>query len=466
MLLERLGEVGVGFGQLARPLLDLVLEVRVRLLERPGRPVELLAERLQLVTGPDLDAVAEIAGADARGAFLERANRRHHSPCEEQARENRQPEAQHEDDGAPDDRIAQGRVGVRGRAFDEDEPAERTDRRVSGQDLGASQAVGDHGDLVGGGFPTRGPRRLHLDEGGEIALRPHDPTVGMGGQMVARIHHVGVAPGTDLDLRDDLQDGAQADLRRRHLDRVLAHRDGQRHVRLGLVSEVDGAPVRLAHPGLDELRRPRQILLAADDVGVQAGDPELFPAGEVEMAELGHGGRVAEDPEEIELALLGQRRAQPLAESQLGLAHLARVGIVGRGPGRVPHLLLDVLQELLDASRRRHRLRALDSDDRALGFPVGEVDLDQAGGHQHAANEDEEDDDVLAIEPAARGRGGHRRKASARNRILRGTASPNSSAVLRFTARSIFSAPSTERSPGRAPRRILATSEAAWTPCA
>ena len=39
-----------------------------------------------------------------------------------------------------------------------------------------------------------------------------------------------------------------------------------------------------------------------------------------------------------------------------------------------------------------------------------------------------------------------RQRAEARNRILRGTLSPSSSAVLRFTARSIFSAPSTDTS--------------------
>ena len=78
--------------------------------------------------------------------------------------------------------------------------------------------------------------------------------------------------------------------------------------------------------------------------------------------------------------------------------------------------------------------------------PVGEVELDQARRHQHATHQDEKDDDVLAEEPAARGRVLHLLKASARSKIFRGTVRPRSSAVLRFTARSIFSAPSTGRS--------------------
>src|SRR5262249_36623590 len=106
----------------------------------------------------------------------------------------------------------------------------------------------------------------------------------------------------------------------------------------------------------------------------------------------------------------------------------------------------DLFQELLDVTGRRHRLGPLDADDRALGFPVGEIEIDQAGRHEHATDKDKKDDDVLAEEAAAGGRGLHRRKASARSRICRGTVRPRKSAVLRFTARWILSAPSTGRS--------------------
>ena len=285
-------------------------------------------------------------------------------------------------------------------------------------------------------------------------------------QMVAGIHHVGIAAGADLDLGHHLQDGAEADLGRGHLDGVLANRHRERHVRLGPVLEVDGAPVRLAGSGLHELGRPGEVLLAAHDIRLQARDVKLFLAGEIEMAEVADGGDVAEDAEEVQLALLGHRRPQAFPKPQASLPRLTRVGVVGGGPGRLPHLPLDFLQKLLDAGGRRHCLRALDPDDRALGLSVREVEIDQARRHQHATDQHEQDDDVLAEEPAARRRARHRRKASARSRIFRGTVMPSCSAVLRFTARSIFSAPSTGRSWGRAPRRILATSSAAWTPCA
>ena len=90
-------------------------------------------------------AMVELAGADPRRAFLEDPDRRDHSAGEEDARQDRQPEAQHEDDGAPDDRGAQGSVRVGGGALDEDEPPEGSDGRVRGEDPPAAEAVGDHG---------------------------------------------------------------------------------------------------------------------------------------------------------------------------------------------------------------------------------------------------------------------------------------------------------------------------------
>jgi hypothetical protein len=54
----------------------------------------------------------------------------------------------------------------------------------------------------------------------------------VGDELVARVHDVGVAARPDLDLRDDAPDVAQAHLRRRDLDGVLADGDGERRERL------------------------------------------------------------------------------------------------------------------------------------------------------------------------------------------------------------------------------------------
>ena len=112
--------------ELARARLDLLLEARVRLLELRGRPVELVAERLQLVTGPDLDAVTQIPRADPRRPRLQCPDRRDHAPGQEHARQNREHEAENEEDGAADDRGLKGRERLAERLLDEHEPPERS----------------------------------------------------------------------------------------------------------------------------------------------------------------------------------------------------------------------------------------------------------------------------------------------------------------------------------------------------
>ena len=144
-MLQGLGEAGVDGRELPGPRLDLLLEIRVRLLELPRRTVELVTERFELVAGPDLYAVAEVAGADPRRALLEHADRRDHSPGQENAGQHREPEAQHEDDGAPDDRSPERSVGCGGGALDEDEPPEGSNRGVGRQHPPAPETVGDHG---------------------------------------------------------------------------------------------------------------------------------------------------------------------------------------------------------------------------------------------------------------------------------------------------------------------------------
>jgi len=71
-----------------------------------------------------------------------------------------------------------------------------------------------------------------------------------------------------------------------------------------------------------------KVLLAADDIRLQARDTKLLFAGKVEMAQRADRGHIAKDPQEIELALLRQRRPQTLAKAEPPLSHLARVGIV------------------------------------------------------------------------------------------------------------------------------------------
>ncbi len=73
LLLQRLGE-------LAGAQLDLFFQARIGLLQPAGHVVELVSESLQLVAGLDLDALGEVAAADALGARAQRLDRADHAP--------------------------------------------------------------------------------------------------------------------------------------------------------------------------------------------------------------------------------------------------------------------------------------------------------------------------------------------------------------------------------------------------
>ena len=72
--------------ELAGPLLDLLLEARVRLLELRDHPIELLGERAQLVVGSDVDPLVQRAGADPRRRGLHRLDRPGQPAREQDAR--------------------------------------------------------------------------------------------------------------------------------------------------------------------------------------------------------------------------------------------------------------------------------------------------------------------------------------------------------------------------------------------
>ena len=136
---------------------------------------------------------------------------------------------------------------------------------------------------------------------------------------------------------------------------------------------------------LDELRLPGEVLLAADHVHREPRHAELFFAGRVQIAELGDGLDLPLEPEVIDPSLLQRRRRS----HELGL-------------GRPAHLLLDLFDVGLDPRGGAGRLFTLKVDERRLVLLVREIDLDGPAGEQGAAHQGDEDDDVLADQPAAR----------------------------------------------------------------
>ena len=86
-LVDRLREI-------AGALLDLGFEAGIGLLQLAGHAVELVGEFFQLVVGPHLDAMAEIAGAEPPRAGAQRRDRDQHAPRQQRAGEDRDHEAE------------------------------------------------------------------------------------------------------------------------------------------------------------------------------------------------------------------------------------------------------------------------------------------------------------------------------------------------------------------------------------
>ena len=125
-LVDRLREV-------ARALLDLGLQPVIGFLEPARHAVELAGKLLQLVAGVDVDAMAEIAAAEPPRAGRERRDRDQHPPRQDRAGEHRDQEADADQQRDADELVADRRQRLRGRLFDEHDPAELRHRAGGGQ---------------------------------------------------------------------------------------------------------------------------------------------------------------------------------------------------------------------------------------------------------------------------------------------------------------------------------------------
>jgi hypothetical protein len=87
---------------------------------------------------------------------------------------------------------------------------------------------------------------------------------------------------------------------------------------------------------------------------------------------------------------------------------LERIGAFGglRQKGRPGDLVLDLLDELLDARCRRGRLLVRERDQRVAGLEIREIDPDCAAHHERARDQRDDQREVLAVDATTRGHPG------------------------------------------------------------
>ncbi|MGY3279268.1 hypothetical protein ACVJ5M_006865 [Bradyrhizobium sp. S3.7.6] len=119
-----------GLFEFGGPLDDLALERRIGVAQVSGHPVELVAERFQLVAGLDREPQAEIAAADPPRALRQDLDRHGHAPAQPEGHQDRAGEQDDQEKRRASDRCIDRSVGLAERKLDEHQPAERGDRRI------------------------------------------------------------------------------------------------------------------------------------------------------------------------------------------------------------------------------------------------------------------------------------------------------------------------------------------------
>jgi hypothetical protein len=381
-LAQHLADCGLliqGLLQLGGALLDLALQAGVGLAQLRAHAVELVAERLELVAGAHRDLLLKVALADTLRAFLQRADRAHHAAREPHRRQGREEQTRDEHHHSAQDRGVERGEHLGYRLLDEHLPAERIDRRVSGQFPVCAEVVRDHGERIGG---ARLERRLDLLETGEVGLAQHQADVRVGDQEPRAVDHVGLALLADLDARDHVPDELQVHLGHRHRPAFAAGAHRDRHVGLGFLAEVHRPEPGLPGARVLERRVLRAVLVGAGDVHREARHRELLAALGIDLRDVGHRRHEAQQLQELDAPLLQAFDAE----------------LRQRGKGE---LLLDLAHELLDARRGGDRLLALQGGERALVFLIGEVQPDGARNQQRAAHQGQNQQEIFAEQSPA-----------------------------------------------------------------
>jgi hypothetical protein len=146
--------------------------------------------------------------------------------------------------------------------------------------------------------------------------------------------------------------------------------------------EVHGPEPGRAGARVPERRFRRPVLARAYRVHAQARHRNLFTAAAVELRDVGHLGHLAQQPQELDAARLQIRLVEQRNRSEA-------------------QLFGELLDVLLDARRRPHRLDVLQAGQRRLVFLIRKVKTDRARGEQHGHHQGEDQQKVLAEQVSA-----------------------------------------------------------------
>ena len=175
------------FGQFGGALLDALFKLGVGFLQIARHAVELPGERFEFVAGIDLDAAAEIAGAEAFGARRNRVDRAGHAARQNQREKDRRHQPAGQQDAGAQRRAVERRERLAERRLDKDAPAERRDRRVRAEHLLAGEVFRHDGRVAPSPVPASRPRRLRerrrdLRQARQVGAAQHQADIGMRDQ--------------------------------------------------------------------------------------------------------------------------------------------------------------------------------------------------------------------------------------------------------------------------------------------
>jgi hypothetical protein len=217
-----------------------------------------------------------------------------------------------------------------------------------------------------------------------VGLAQNQSDIGVGDEEPVAIDDVGLAFLADLDPRYDIPDELEVHVGDRHGALIAARANGDRHVRLGLLAEVDRPEPRRSAPRALECGLLRAILARAQLVHSEPRHGDLLDAVAVGLRDVGDFRRLPQELQEFDAAQLD----------------VPRVELRQR---RVRQLAFDLLDVLLDSRRRGDRLFMLEARERRLAFLIREIDADAPRGKQRRRHQREDQQQVFAKEPAAMG---------------------------------------------------------------